>query len=73
MEGWSHTRGEELERMLVLFDDDKQRFETVLQLDLNAQLRLDGRPFRVRSGGRCYQYFLQNPSRQRVFRRTLLT
>jgi len=49
--------GEELERTLVLFNDDTQRFEPILQLDLNAQLRLEGRPFRVRSGGHDYQYF----------------
>jgi hypothetical protein len=49
--------GEELDRTLVLFNDDTQRFEPIQQLSLNAQLRLDGRPFLVSSGGRDYQYF----------------
>jgi hypothetical protein len=49
--------GEELERTLVLFNDDTQRFEPLQQLSLNAQLRLDGRPFLVSSGGHDYQYF----------------
>ena len=49
--------GEELERTLVLYNDDTQRFEPILKLDLNAQLRLEGRPLRVSSGGHDYQYF----------------
>jgi hypothetical protein len=49
--------GEELERTLVLFNDDTQRFEPILQLDLNGQLRLEGRPLRVNSAGHDYQYF----------------
>jgi hypothetical protein len=49
--------GEELDRTLVLFNDDTQKFEPIQQLSLNAQLRLDGRPFLVSSGGHDYQYF----------------
>jgi hypothetical protein len=49
--------GEELERTLVLFNDNTQRFEPIQQLSLNAQLRLDGRPFLVNSGSHEYQYF----------------
>lgn len=49
--------GEELDRTLVLFNDDTQKFEPILQLSLNAQLRLAARPFLVSSGGHDYQYF----------------
>jgi hypothetical protein len=49
--------GEELERSLVLFNDDTQRFEPIKQLNLGAQLRLEGRPFRVSNSGHLYQYF----------------
>jgi hypothetical protein len=49
--------GEELDRTLVLFNDDTQKFEPVQQLSLNAQLRLDGRPFLVSSSGHDYEYF----------------
>ena len=47
----------ELGRSLVLFNNDSERFETIRPLPLDAKLRLQGRPLRVRSGGRTYQYF----------------
>jgi hypothetical protein len=54
--------GETLGRALVLFNDDTQRFEPVQQLSLDARLRLEGRPFRVRNGGQDYLYFPSDSS-----------
>jgi hypothetical protein len=46
-----------LERSLVVFDDEKQAFEQLKAIDLDAPLAPGGHPFRVKKEGVEYFYF----------------
>jgi len=54
--------GETLGRALVVFNDDTQKFDAIQRLSLTARLSLEGRPFRVRSGGHDFLYFPSDSS-----------
>ncbi|MEO6435020.1 MAG: hypothetical protein ABIP55_04570 [Tepidisphaeraceae bacterium] len=49
--------GTRLERSLVVFNDDKQVFEQLKVIDLDAPLAPDGHPFRATRGGKDHVYF----------------
>jgi hypothetical protein len=50
-------QGKPNERGLVLFNDESQQFEKLVQFDLNLPLHPNGRPFRVNVNGESYYYF----------------
>ncbi len=53
--------GETLERGLVLFNDETESFERIVQFDLAAPLYLDGQPFRATIDGEEYFYCGYSP------------